>query len=142
MTTKKSAARARRAADDARDFPANTCAASRHTQAIAEALLRRSTPLDAAIDDREHCATSLLATVTALWALRAQQIEASTTETITWRADLPDADMTVLVSLDDADSEPTWVGFFDGERWIDATTGAPFAGNVTAWADMPKGARA
>jgi hypothetical protein len=70
-----------------------------------------------------------------------------TTETITWtpvEQALPDADMTVLVALADDSSEPTWLGFYDdsfdaGERWRDATTGGPFARQVTDWANMPGG---
>lgn len=61
------------------------------------------------------------------------------TETITWRFDLPDADSTVLVTLED-DTEPTWFGFFDGEQWLSASTGGTFPGRVVAWAEMPKGA--
>jgi hypothetical protein len=53
------------------------------------------------------------------------------------RADeLPDADMTVLVAIDDADT-PVWLGWTDGSEWFDATTGAPFVGRVTHWADLP-----
>lgn len=67
-----------------------------------------------------------------------------TTETITWHPlateGPPDADITVLVSVEDA-SEPTWLGFFDGDVWRDAATGGKFASSVTAWADMPEGYR-
>lgn len=51
---------------------------------------------------------------------------------------LPDGDMTVLVQLAD-DNEPTWLGFLSEDGWRSATTGGPFAGTVTAWADMPMG---
>lgn len=51
---------------------------------------------------------------------------------------LPDGDMTVLVQLAD-DDEPTWLGFLAEDGWRSATTGGPFYGRVTAWADMPMG---
>lgn len=60
-------------------------------------------------------------------------------ETLVWRKDLPDADTTVMLSLDDSHSEPTWPGYYDGETWRDVS-GMPIAG-VIGWADMPKGLR-
>lgn len=51
---------------------------------------------------------------------------------------LPDGEITVLVALAD-DDEPTWLGFLTADGWRSASTGAPFAGQVTAWADMPLG---
>jgi hypothetical protein len=70
-----------------------------------------------------------------------------TTETITWtpvEQALPDADMTVLVALADDSDEPTWLGFYDdsfddGERWRDVSTGGPFARQVMAWSNLPRG---
>lgn len=61
-------------------------------------------------------------------------------ETIVWCAtgDVPDAQETVLVTLD-GDDEPTWMGFHDGDVWRDACTGAEFAGDVTSWSPMPAG---
>lgn len=65
-------------------------------------------------------------------------------ETITWvnavAPDLPDADMTVLVEID-GESEPVWLGFFDGTAWRSVSDGDIFAGTVTGWADMPTGRR-
>lgn len=69
-----------------------------------------------------------------------------TTETITWHAladnpaDLPDADLTVLIETDpnsDA-SEPVWIGYFDGEGWLDALGDTV---QVVAWAHFPNGTR-
>jgi hypothetical protein len=65
-----------------------------------------------------------------------------TTETITWTPvteGLPDADTTVLLSLDGEHDEPTWIGFHDGNRWLDIS-GMPIQG-VIGWADMPAGLR-
>lgn len=66
-----------------------------------------------------------------------------TAETITWHtdpADLPDADITVLIELDpDSDaSEPVWLGFHDGTGWLDVTGDAV---EVVSWAHIPKGLR-
>lgn len=66
-----------------------------------------------------------------------------TTETITWtpvEQGLPDADTTVMMSLDEThSSEPTWPGYYGGEGWMDIS-GMPIFG-VLAWAHMPKGIR-
>jgi hypothetical protein len=60
--------------DAARDFPAVTCAASRHAQHIAEALLSgRSYPM--LTEDPQHCGESIAATVAALWEARARIAE-------------------------------------------------------------------
>lgn len=62
-------------------------------------------------------------------------------ESINWTpidAGPPDAEFTHMVTLED-DGEPTWFGWWDGEVWRDACTGAPFACAVTAYADMPEG---
>lgn len=69
----------------------------------------------------------------------------TSTETIDWIATqcgkhLPDSDTTVMVTLDD-DDERVWLGYYDGERWVDATTGGQFGRNVIAWTDMPEGFR-
>lgn len=56
-------------ADAARSFPANTCAASRHAQQIAEALIRGE-PYPMLTEEPEHCGESILATVAALWEAR------------------------------------------------------------------------
>jgi hypothetical protein len=60
--------------NDARDFPANTCSASRHAAMIAEALCRREDyPMLA--EEPEHCGGSIAATVSALWECRAKLAE-------------------------------------------------------------------
>ncbi len=56
-------------ADAARSFTANTCAASRHAQQIAEALIRGK-PYPMLTEEPEHCGESILATVAALWEAR------------------------------------------------------------------------
>lgn len=55
--------------DAARNFPANTCAASRHVQLIGESLIRGE-PYPMLQDESEHCGESMLATVKALWTTR------------------------------------------------------------------------
>lgn len=69
---KEELAEARRAltnaCDNARDFPANTCPASRHVQQIAEGLMSGKYPMLA--EEPRHCAESMLATVRALWEAR------------------------------------------------------------------------
>lgn len=52
----------------------------------------------------------------------------------------PDSELAVLVELV-GDNEPVWLGFWDGTTWRDACTGGEFAGQVVAWADLPKGRR-
>jgi hypothetical protein len=54
----------------ARNFPANTCSASRHTQRIAEVLLAGRHRPHMLEDDPQHCGESLAATVEALWKMR------------------------------------------------------------------------
>lgn len=56
------------ACDAARNFPANTCPASRHVQQMAEELLSGGYPMLA--EEPGHCAESMLATVRALWEAR------------------------------------------------------------------------
>ena len=48
----------------------------------------------------------------------------------------PDADMTVLLAIEDDDT-PVWLGFTDGSEWFDACTGERIAGRVTHWAELP-----
>lgn len=68
-------------------------------------------------------------------------------ELVTWvpvTERLPDADLTVNIALElsgnvgvaDFDGEPTFLGYWDGERWLD-TSGTTV--NVTHWADMLRG---
>jgi hypothetical protein len=55
--------------DVARDFPANTCPASRHADLIADMLLRR---YPHAVEDPIHCGESIMATVAELWETRTE----------------------------------------------------------------------
>ena len=67
-------------------------------------------------------------------------------EVITWievtPASMPDVDQTVFVSIDIEleadDSEPVWLGWWDGEQWLD-TNGAPIVSPVVSWTSMPAG---
>lgn len=67
------------------------------------------------------------------------------TETITWYSTvkrLPDADITVLIAVQDADGIEVYSGWYAGDDhgWFDVTAhpiGAPQV--VTAWAHMPAG---
>lgn len=52
----------------ARNFPTNTCPASRHVQMIAEAIKRDGREIAGC--DAEHIATSILSTLESLWKLR------------------------------------------------------------------------
>ena len=55
--------------NDARDFPANTCGASRHAAMIAEALCSgEDYPMLA--EEPDHCGESIAATGAALWECR------------------------------------------------------------------------
>lgn len=60
-------------------------------------------------------------------------------EQITWctAEHKPDADTTVMLSLEGL-SEPTSVGYWNGEDWIDCT-GMPVTEFVASWAHMPAG---
>jgi hypothetical protein len=60
--------------DAARNFPENTCPASRHLAFIGEQLLRKK-PSPMLREEPEHCAVSMLATVTALWEARTRIVE-------------------------------------------------------------------
>jgi len=55
----------------ARDFPANTCAGSRHAALMAEHLIRRG-PLPMLTDEPGHCGESIAHTVAALWRARTE----------------------------------------------------------------------
>ena len=58
-------------ANAARNFPENTCGASRHAQQIAEELIE-SGNCAMLMDDPAHCGESILATVAALWEARTE----------------------------------------------------------------------
>ena len=55
--------------------------------------------------------------------------------------DLPDDGTTVLVELE-GDSQPTWLGWMDGDTWRSVSTGDVFEGTVVGWAHLPAGGRA
>lgn len=55
----------------ARDFPANTCAGSRHAALMAEHLIRCG-PLPMLNDQPRHCGESIAHTVAALWVARTE----------------------------------------------------------------------
>lgn len=66
----------RHAADEARDFPANTCGASRHVDQLARDLLSGNDCPAIFTDEPEYCAESMFATVVALWSARRELIVA------------------------------------------------------------------
>ena len=55
----------------ARNFPANTCPASRHVYIMADRL-SRSGVYPMLTEEPKHCAESMLATVAALWEARTE----------------------------------------------------------------------
>lgn len=55
----------------ARDFPANTCAGSRHAALMAEQLIRRR-PYPMLAEEPQHCGESIAHTVAALWVARTE----------------------------------------------------------------------
>jgi hypothetical protein len=58
-------------ANDARDFPTNTCPASRHLHMIAEALIKGK-PYPMLHEEPVHCGQSMLSVVTSLFELRTE----------------------------------------------------------------------
>ena len=61
----------RRRVDRARDFPGNTCPASRHLHAIAEALAaHRTYPM--LTEHPDYCAETMLAVLESLWKARTE----------------------------------------------------------------------
>lgn len=65
--------RDKRAANKARNFPHNTCPASRHLQMIADALVskRRKCPIEDCWD-AEHLASTMYSVCASLWRARTQ----------------------------------------------------------------------
>lgn len=59
----------RRRVDRARNFPVNTCPASRHLHIIAECLAK-GRPYSMLEEEPEHCAGTMLAVLEALWKAR------------------------------------------------------------------------
>ena len=59
-------------ADAARNFPVNTCGASRHAQILAERLLQGKVPHQLR-EEPEFCGASIMATVAALWETRTER---------------------------------------------------------------------
>lgn len=77
------------------------------------------------------------------WRPRRQVVLEPGQEVLTWHSvdeQLPDSDTTVLLRIEDAESEPVWPGFLDGDQWKLAD-GMPVE-KVLRWADMPAGATA
>jgi hypothetical protein len=58
-------------ADKLRDFPNNTCPASRHTQMIGESLVRKK-PFAMLTEEPDHCGGSILSTVASLYEARSR----------------------------------------------------------------------
>lgn len=69
MNDKQHLRRLARSLKESRNFPANTCGASRHTQIIGECLAKRR-PYPMLEEEPEHCAISLLSTVDTLYRAR------------------------------------------------------------------------
>lgn len=69
-TPQESAATALKRAKKARDFPHNTCPASRHLFLIGETLAK-GRPHPMLREQPEHCAETMLSVVAELWELRA-----------------------------------------------------------------------
>lgn len=78
---------------------------------------------------------------------------ATKVEAIQWNvlpdAGMPDCETTVLVefiSADEPEHGDTWPAWWDGDHWIDASTGDQMErggrNKVLAWCDMPAGSRA
>lgn len=67
--TRADATSALRGADEARQFPGNTCPASRHAQMIGEALVKGEV-FPQLSEEPAHCGQSILATVEALYRAR------------------------------------------------------------------------
>ena len=70
--TKVYAKAARKRANKARNFPTNTCGASRHVAMMADALIKPGRyPMFE--EEPEHCAASLFDTVESLWSARSER---------------------------------------------------------------------
>lgn len=61
----------RRRVSNARNFPTNTCPASRHLHLMADAL-SKGKPYHMLTDEPEHCAESIYAVIAALWETRTE----------------------------------------------------------------------
>ena len=87
----------RQRVDSARDFPTNTCPASRHAQMIGEALTAGS-PLTEELD---HCGESILATVAALYETRTEctRLRAAIQQTLDENGHLADGENCTLIVL-------------------------------------------
>ena len=68
----------RRRTDRARQFPDNTCPASRHVHLMAEALAT-GRPYPMLQEEPEHCAGSLLSVLESLWKARTKLAESRET---------------------------------------------------------------
>jgi hypothetical protein len=73
---KKLIASLRRRVNKARNFPTNTCPASRHIHIMADCLLKKNR--DGSLrypmfqEEPEHCAITLLSVIASLWELRSK----------------------------------------------------------------------
>lgn len=65
--------------DQARDFPTNTCPASRHLHMIAKALAAGE-PYPMLTEEPEHCAETMLAVLESLWILRSGKLSWAATQ--------------------------------------------------------------
>jgi hypothetical protein len=82
--------------NDARDFPANTCGASRHAAMIAEALCSGAYyPMLA--EEPDHCGGSIAATVAALWECRTKLAKAVEAMQFWSEAVEPDVDKAITL---------------------------------------------
>ncbi len=70
----KYAKRALKAVKTARNFPANTCGASRHVQMIGESLVRGE-PYPMLQEEADHCGGDMLFVVAALYSARSKIAE-------------------------------------------------------------------
>lgn len=74
MSDHKYLAALRKRVKEARNFPANTCPASRHLQMIADGLLsKRGYPM--LQEEPQHCAEAMLSVLASLWELRTKSPE-------------------------------------------------------------------
>ena len=61
-------AKLKRRANEVRNFPTNTCSASRHLRLMADGLAGKGYPM--LTEEPKHCAESIYATIVSLWEAR------------------------------------------------------------------------
>lgn len=108
-------------ADLARDFPHNTCAASRHAQMVAEAMASGVYG-----DDLRDAGESILAVVASLWELR------TATRWIPVTERLPPDGVLVL-----AYRKRCEYGFRRDGQWIDTLYGGVLGNGPSHWMPLP-----